>query len=282
MTSTEPQPAAPPPSPRFQFSLRTLLLLIVLLASSLGAFGAWGIANFALVVGLAIFFRRAKTIVPLAYAAAGMLCLMCLLGPLSALRSSSEMDADGENRDYVHVVAQALQSGLKLPNIAAVAVWLISAGIALTWAVRSREAVSALPDTGYSSGPNDRALSRSAYRTSLIVHGLASLTLLALLVTYFVGVEPKFREIIEKFDEAGQLGGILWFAARVSPYLLRLLPLALAVDAAVLYMLSRLPQSQRWFEDVWFSLVFVGVFILDVLVTLGILSFALGGSTSVG
>ena len=106
--------------------------------------------------------------------------------------------------------------------------------------------------------------------------------MLALLVIYFVGVEPKFREIIEQFDEAGQLGGILWFAARVFPCLLRLLPLALAVDAAVLYVLDRLPRSQRWWsEDVWFSLVLVSVFILDVLVILGILSFAPRGSTTV-
>ena len=46
MTSIEPQPAAPPPSPRFQFTLRTLLLLFVVLGSSLAVFGAWGIVVF--------------------------------------------------------------------------------------------------------------------------------------------------------------------------------------------------------------------------------------------
>ena len=42
------------PSPPFQFRLRTLLLLFVVLGSSLGVFGAWGIVVFGLVVGLAI------------------------------------------------------------------------------------------------------------------------------------------------------------------------------------------------------------------------------------
>ena len=53
---TEPQPAPPPPRPPFQFSLRTLLLLFVVLGSSLAVFGAWGIVVFGLVVGLASTF----------------------------------------------------------------------------------------------------------------------------------------------------------------------------------------------------------------------------------
>ena len=42
------------PRPPFQFTLRTLLLLFVVLGSSLAVFGAWGIVVFGLVVGLAI------------------------------------------------------------------------------------------------------------------------------------------------------------------------------------------------------------------------------------
>jgi hypothetical protein len=41
MTSIEPQPSTPPPSPPIQFSLRMLLLLCVVLGSSLAVFGAW-------------------------------------------------------------------------------------------------------------------------------------------------------------------------------------------------------------------------------------------------
>ena len=56
MSEPVPQPAASPPNrPWLQFSLRTLLLLFVVLGSSLAVFGAWGIAVFILVVGLAVY-----------------------------------------------------------------------------------------------------------------------------------------------------------------------------------------------------------------------------------
>ena len=67
MTTPEPQPAAPPPSPPFQFTLRTLLLLFVVLGSSLDVFGAWGILVFAVVVGLAILVHQAESYAPLRY-----------------------------------------------------------------------------------------------------------------------------------------------------------------------------------------------------------------------
>ena len=54
MTTPEPQPDAPPP--QFQFTLRTLLLLFVVLGSSLAVFRAWGIVVFGLVVELAVCF----------------------------------------------------------------------------------------------------------------------------------------------------------------------------------------------------------------------------------
>jgi hypothetical protein len=59
MTDPEPQPTAPPPTSPFQFTLRTLLLLFVVLGSSLAVFGAWGIVVFGLVVGLAFLPARA-------------------------------------------------------------------------------------------------------------------------------------------------------------------------------------------------------------------------------
>ena len=61
MSITEPQPAEPKPGRRpFQFTLRTLLLLFVVLGSSLAVFGAWGIAVFGLVVGLAIYVHEVE------------------------------------------------------------------------------------------------------------------------------------------------------------------------------------------------------------------------------
>jgi hypothetical protein len=53
MTAQEPSPTQP-----FQFRLRTLLLLCVVLGSSLAVFGGWGIVVFGLVVGLAIYLYQ--------------------------------------------------------------------------------------------------------------------------------------------------------------------------------------------------------------------------------
>ena len=61
MSEPEPQPAVQPPRPPFQFSLRTLLLLFVVLGSSLAVFGAWGIGVFVLVVGLAVYLHRIES-----------------------------------------------------------------------------------------------------------------------------------------------------------------------------------------------------------------------------
>ena len=76
----ERQRAAPGPErPRFQFSLRTLLLLVVVLASSLAVFGAWGIVVFALAVGLAICLHVVESLRSQVYPALVVLGLMALL-----------------------------------------------------------------------------------------------------------------------------------------------------------------------------------------------------------
>ena len=110
----------------------------------MGVFGAWGIANCALVAGLAIFLHKAESVGALAYPASILLCLMCLLGPLSALGSSSDADLQSHFAYNLHEI----ESCVNWPNIAAVGVWLFSAGVVLTCTVRSRKAVSALPDAG--------------------------------------------------------------------------------------------------------------------------------------
>jgi hypothetical protein len=75
MSEPEPQPSTPLPSPPFQFSLRTLLLLFVVLGSSLGVFGVWGIIVFGLVVGLAVYLHHAESFRPLG-------CLLAVLCPV--------------------------------------------------------------------------------------------------------------------------------------------------------------------------------------------------------
>ena len=83
MTSTESQPAElPANAPWFQFSLRTLLLVFVVLASSMAVFGGCGIVVFALVVGLAVHLHTAKSLGMLTYLLSVALCLPCLAGLL--------------------------------------------------------------------------------------------------------------------------------------------------------------------------------------------------------
>ncbi len=87
MSETENNTAAPTPErPWFQFTLRTLLLLFVVLASSLAVFGAWGIAAFALSVWLAVVVNKAQSLnlfgapppTLFVYFILAVLCLPCL------------------------------------------------------------------------------------------------------------------------------------------------------------------------------------------------------------
>jgi prepilin-type processing-associated H-X9-DG protein len=112
MTFIEPSPAAPP-SPRspFQFTLRTLLLLFVVLGSSLAVFGAWGVLVFALVVGLAIYFNQGGTFASLTWLILLVLCLMCLVGLLMpAVRSAHEAGRSACCRNNLKQIIVALLS----------------------------------------------------------------------------------------------------------------------------------------------------------------------------
>ena len=101
---------SPPQRPRFQFSLRTLLLLFVVLGSSLAVFGAWGIVVFALVVGLAVYVHHVESFSSLAYLALLVLCLMCVIGLLlPAVESARESSRLASCRNKLHQIALALQ-----------------------------------------------------------------------------------------------------------------------------------------------------------------------------
>jgi hypothetical protein len=79
MTSIRPQPAAPPERP-FQFSLRTMLLLCVVLGSSLAVFGAWGVIAALLGAWMATYVGDdVATRSSLAKFLSMVLCLPCLL-----------------------------------------------------------------------------------------------------------------------------------------------------------------------------------------------------------
>ncbi len=138
MTIPELEPSPPPPSRPFQFRLRTLLLLFVVLGSSLAVFGAWGIAAFAFTAGLAICLNRfpyfpSDWLIFLFGAIAlfliyPLLTLLFLLPPMGAIY-------DG------------LRTHLNWPNIAALAVWLLSVGTLLIGAVRGRKRAASLNST---------------------------------------------------------------------------------------------------------------------------------------
>ena len=124
MSEIDPQPTASPPRPPFQFTSRTLLLLCVVLGSSLAVFGGWGILVFVVAVELGLWFRTVKLMWPLAALASYLLCLMCLWPAVEMF--------DDAGRPY-------------WPNIAALAVWLLSVGTLLVGAVRGRKTAAKEP-----------------------------------------------------------------------------------------------------------------------------------------
>jgi len=92
---------------QFQYRLRTLLLVFLLLASSLAVFGIWGIAVFTFVVGLAIYFHRVKSLPENAPLLA--IFLVCLIGLLpTAVQWTSRIGYDPCLANMQHL-AMALQ-----------------------------------------------------------------------------------------------------------------------------------------------------------------------------
>ena len=123
----KPQPTPPSPSPPFQFTLRTLLLLFVVLGSSLAVFGGWGMPIFVLAVWLTTYVRSAESLSSLAWFFVIVLC-PCLPSLFLMLSAA------------IHWML-----GPNWPHIAALAVWLASVGALLVGAVRGRKARSEPP-----------------------------------------------------------------------------------------------------------------------------------------
>ena len=145
MNNIEPQPTSLPPTPPFQFSLRTLLLLFVVLGSSLAVFGGWGIVVFGLVVGLAIYLYRAKSYrLLILFLLVSLIPLIDIIGMLDSLLQPAIAAAcqAGGQPNWSNIAALAV---LYWPNLAALAVWLLSVGALLTHAVRSRKILSVPP-----------------------------------------------------------------------------------------------------------------------------------------
>jgi hypothetical protein len=108
MTALEPQPPTPPPRPPFQFSLRTLLLLCVVLGSSLAVFGAWGIVVFGGVLGLAVYICEAEPLWSWARLALVVIVLLGLAALLTPINSADEARRHESCANNLHGIALAL------------------------------------------------------------------------------------------------------------------------------------------------------------------------------
>ncbi len=156
MTSIEPHPTSPPPTPPFQFTSRTLLLLFVVLGSSLAVFGGWGLVVFGLVMGLAIYIRYVGSRLALEHFYVifvwGLLLLYALLMADGSVKSLWTSDSSAEDLRKMLQVGGFEETDPAAtivrpdwPNIAALAVWLLSVGTLLTHAVRSRKVLPVPP-----------------------------------------------------------------------------------------------------------------------------------------
>ena len=68
-----------PRRPRFQFGLRTMLLLFVVLGSSMAVFGVAGFVVFLLVVALAVYVRESESPYGLLRVVIALICLAGLM-----------------------------------------------------------------------------------------------------------------------------------------------------------------------------------------------------------
>jgi hypothetical protein len=110
MSEAEVPFTAPPELPWFQFTLRTLFLVFVVLASSLAVFGAWGIMVFLLALGLAVYLHKVRSLASgAAYAVLAALCLMCVLC-LPALDAAKMAGRQAQCKNNLKQIALALQS----------------------------------------------------------------------------------------------------------------------------------------------------------------------------
>jgi hypothetical protein len=102
----------------------------------------------------------------------------------------------------------------------------------------------------------------------LLTHCLSG----AVVVGVMVFVVPRFSRLLEDFGmEMSSLSMLCISAARfVAAYGYVLLPVGLAVDAIVLFGLSRLPAEARWLGIVWATLVPVAAVALLAVLVVGL------------
>jgi hypothetical protein len=110
MTATEfPHDASPLRPPRFQFSLRTLLLLFVVLGSSMSVFGVWGILVFALVLGAAFDLNNSWPYYVRLVFRLVVLIVFCAVG-MNAIDAASRAGHRASCLNRMHQLVLALQN----------------------------------------------------------------------------------------------------------------------------------------------------------------------------
>ena len=123
-----------------------------------------------------------------------------------------------------------------------------------------------VPRTSPVENPILRSLGWTAWM--LLTHFVAAMVLLAVLLA----VVPRIVVIFEDLDaELPAMTVLVINLSRVVPgYWYLALPLGLAVDAALLFGLSRLPAEARWLGTLWASLVWMAALLLLGLIVVAV------------
>ena len=114
--------------------------------------------------------------------------------------------------------------------------------------------------------PIHRSLVWSAWM--LLTHSIAAMVVIGVLMT----VVPRFVGLFEAFDaELPPMTLVVIDVSHlVASYWYLHLPLGLAVDAVLLFGLSRLPAGARWLGTVWASLVWMAALVGLALIVVAI------------
>ena len=102
----------------------------------------------------------------------------------------------------------------------------------------------------------------------LLTHFIAAMVVIGVLMT----VVPRFAGLFAEFQaELPPITILVIDLSRVvGGYWYLLVPLGLAVDAVLLFGLSRLPAGARWLGTVWSSLVWLGALVGLALIVVAI------------
>jgi type II secretory pathway component PulF len=102
----------------------------------------------------------------------------------------------------------------------------------------------------------------------LLTHFVAAMAVIAVLMT----VVPRFVRMFANLDvDVPPVTEVVIGLSHVAAgYWYVVLPLGLAVDAVVLFGLSRLPAGERWLGTVWASVVWMAALGLMALVTVAL------------